>query len=85
MLLEQIAQPVAVDEIDRRGAVPVGFGARVLGERSGGDEQTLLAPPTIAARNSRTTSAPAFSGARRKRKNTEKLSSDTRRTPVPST
>src|SRR5690606_41635831 len=40
-------------------------------------------PPAIAARDSPTTPAPALSGARRKRKNPDKLTSDRRRTPAP--
>jgi len=43
--LEQLAQAVAVDEVDRRGAVAGGFLLGVRSERARGDQRALVAPP----------------------------------------
>src|SRR5215471_11334870 len=42
--LEQFAQAVAVDEVDRRGAVAGGFLLGVRGERARRDQKALVAP-----------------------------------------
>ena len=41
--LEQIAQRIAVYEIDRRDAVPCRFGLGIAGEGARGDDHALLA------------------------------------------
>src|SRR5271166_2338648 len=48
-LLEQIAQPVAVDQLDRRGTVPSCLRLGVTSERSRRDEQAFLAPASHRA------------------------------------
>jgi hypothetical protein len=51
---EEVAEPVAVDEVDGRGAVPGGFFLGVGGECAGGDQQALVAAAPMAPRKSRT-------------------------------
>jgi hypothetical protein len=41
--LEEVAEPVAVDEVDGRGAVSGCFLLRIRGERARGDQQAFVA------------------------------------------
>jgi len=60
VVLQQVAQAVAVDQVDGRRAVTLGFGAGGVSERPRRDEQTFSPRPAIAPRKSRTAEAPTL-------------------------
>ena len=58
MLLEEIAEGLAIHQVDGRGAVAGGFAAGVCGEGPVVRIRFLSALPTMAPRKSRTVEAP---------------------------